>query len=66
MGFDPSREIVHDDINAVLSRYANRVHAVATLAADLRADIQRFADAINKAGASDRGTDLEITIEIAS
>jgi RNAse (barnase) inhibitor barstar len=56
--------IVHDEINAVAAPYTIRIQGVATIDSQLRVGIDDFADAINKAGAPDRGSDLEVTVAI--
>jgi hypothetical protein len=57
--------IMHDDINALKAPHTTRIARTAEIASDVTADLEGFADAINRAGACDRGTDLEVTIEIA-
>jgi hypothetical protein len=58
--------IVHDEINSVRAPYSIRIKQTAKTASDVALEVRRFADAINRAGASDRDTDLEVTIQIAS
>ena len=58
--------VVHDDINALKAPYTIRIMKTGEIAPDLTAKIRAFADSINRAAAPDYGTDLEVTIEIAS
>jgi hypothetical protein len=55
---------IHDDINAVKAPYTIRITNAAKLASDVKAEVEIFAGAVNKAAAPDRGSELEVKIEI--
>jgi hypothetical protein len=54
--------IYHDDINALKSPYTIRIGGVDKAKPEAQDAIRRLAQLINERGASDRGTDLEVTI----
>jgi RNAse (barnase) inhibitor barstar len=54
--------IYHDDINALKSPYTIRISGVDKAKPEAQDAIGLLARLINELGASDRGTDLEVTI----
>lgn len=54
--------IYHDDINALKSPYTIRIGGVHKAKPEAQNAIRRLARLINERGASDRGTDLEVTM----
>jgi hypothetical protein len=56
--------IYHDDINALKAPYTIRISGAAKAKPEAREAIHLLARLINEQGASDRGTDLEVTMLI--
>lgn len=54
--------IYHDDINALKAPYTISIGGVDKAKPDARNAVRCWARVINERGASDRGTDLEVTI----
>jgi hypothetical protein len=54
--------IYHDEINALKSPYTIRIGGVDKAKPEAQDAIRLLAQLINERGASDRGTDLEVTI----
>ncbi len=54
--------IVHDEINALKSPYTIRIGGVDKAKPEVQDAIRLLARLINERGASDRGTELEVTI----
>jgi hypothetical protein len=56
--------IIHDEINALKSPYTIKIVSVRNAGPDAREAVQELSRLINQAGATDRGTDLEVTMVV--
>jgi hypothetical protein len=58
--------VIHDDINAVTAPYTIQILNSTKTGPDVKTEIEMFAGAINKAAMPDRGTELEVKIQLVS